>query len=417
MTILPRSVLALACLILVLPTLCRANVIAAWSQYGGDDRIEARVVTDEAKCPALTADGESHSMRLRSKPIAPEFPYGLCVAAIPAGSKSVTAGGRALPVPVAKPKHIVLLGDTGCRVTDHELQNCLDENQWPFRRVASAAAKSNPDLVIHVGDYYYRENPCPDLSKGCAGPYGDKWETWAAEFFTPGADLLAAAPWVVVRGNHEECRRGGKGWSFLLGRDQDAKGGCTGHEAPLLVDLGGVKLAVLEDSRADPKGAAIPDVAAEMKADLAAIAGKKPDWIVTHHPMRGVSKVPANKPPVGANATMMAAFEGYDESTLTLMLSGHIHNFQIENYAPPHAPQLVVGEGGDNLDEGLPESFTGLAVGGQTITDGLQIPGFGYVTIDRIGDSQDWNITVHKDDGRELRKCWLKAKHLGCKPA
>ena len=80
----------------------------------------------------------------------------------------------------------------------------------------SAAAK-RPDLVIHVGDYYYRVSACPVGRAGCAGsPHGDNWPTWQAELFDPGAPLLAAAPWVVVRGNHEVCRRGGPGWFRLL---------------------------------------------------------------------------------------------------------------------------------------------------------------------------------------------------------
>ena len=43
-----------------------------------------------------------------------------------------------------------------------------------------------PDLVIHVGDYFYRENACPADATGCQGtPFGDNWPTWAADFFNP----------------------------------------------------------------------------------------------------------------------------------------------------------------------------------------------------------------------------------------
>ena len=47
---------------------------------------------------------------------------------------------------------------------------------------------------------------------------GDNWAVWQNDFFDPAAPLLAAAPWVLVRGNHELCRRGGHGWFRFLDR-------------------------------------------------------------------------------------------------------------------------------------------------------------------------------------------------------
>jgi hypothetical protein len=77
--------------------------------------------------------------------------------------------------------------------------------------------RRSPDLVIHVGDYHYREDPCPLGNAGCAGsPWGYGWDVWDADFFTPGAPLLAAAPWIVIRGNHEACGRAGQGWYRFL---------------------------------------------------------------------------------------------------------------------------------------------------------------------------------------------------------
>src|SRR5438034_665211 len=37
------------------------------------------------------------------------------------------------------------------------------------RLVTTAAAKLKPDLVIHVGDYLYRESACLPGNQGCAG--------------------------------------------------------------------------------------------------------------------------------------------------------------------------------------------------------------------------------------------------------
>jgi hypothetical protein len=96
-------------------------------------------------------------------------------------------------------------------------QACNDPEAWTFAEVARAAAAAHPDLVLHVGDYHYRENACPEGHAGCAGsPWAYGWDAWDADFFTPAAPLLAAAPWVMVRGNHEECARAGQGWWLLL---------------------------------------------------------------------------------------------------------------------------------------------------------------------------------------------------------
>ena len=121
-------------------------------------------------------------------------------------------------MPVASPQRILVVGDTGCRIKGAALQACNDPAPGLFRRLAAAAARLKPDLVIHVGDYLYRESACPAGNAGCAGsPWGDNWITWQADFLTPAAPLLAAAPIVLVRGNHEDCRRSGAGLLRLQG--------------------------------------------------------------------------------------------------------------------------------------------------------------------------------------------------------
>jgi hypothetical protein len=409
----------LPAILLILSVPACAGTLSAWSQYGADGTVEARVVTDDAVCPALSTDGRERPMSLRQQ-TSTAFPVHVCVGTIPTGAKKASAGGVDLPVPVAQPRHIVLLGDTGCRLKGAVVQNCNDESFWPFHRVAARAAREHPDLVIHVGDYLYRETPCQAGDSRCAGtPSGDNWPTWNADFFLPGADLLHAAVWVAERGNHEDCKRAGLGWTTLLGR-APAAGACQGREAPMFVDLGGVKLAVLDDNDANDVEVKQP-ATDELHRDIAAAIAAHADWTITHHPFRGVSKPVATekggdgKIVEGANATLVAALQGLDLSGLTLMLSGHIHNFQIENYAAPLPPQLIVGEGGDNLDTEVPARLTGLVSGGQAIASGMSLPGFGYVVIDRIGHGKDWDIAVKAVDGTLLRHCSLKSRKLACK--
>jgi hypothetical protein len=153
------------------------------------------------------------------------FPVSSCEYPLPSGVTGAAVAGQSLPVPKANPTKIVVIGDTGCRLqTDNGWQSCNDPNPestdtpYPFAAVAAAAAAQNPDLVLHVGDYAYRDNECPaGLGYNCGGsPWGFGWDTWEADLFVPGAPLLAAAPWIMTRGNHEQCNRAGQGWYRFL---------------------------------------------------------------------------------------------------------------------------------------------------------------------------------------------------------
>jgi hypothetical protein len=419
---LPRLIFVTCSLAEALLLFCghaRAATLAAWSESIGQRGFEARIVTDEPSCPPLIADGRPRVMIERSTPSG-DFPIRVCVAPIPAGARHLHVGSWPLPAPVAHPRHIVAFGDTGCRVKGEVVQDCNDENAWPFREVAAHAAKEKPDLMIHLGDYVYRETRCRAGDDRCAGsPWGDNWSTWNSDFFTPAAPLLRRTAWVMARGNHEDCRRNGTGWTTLIGHDPQTEP-CAAHEGPLLADLGGVKLAVLDDNdAADLPKDLDPAVVNLLKQDIAAALGAGADWIVTHHPFRGISKIdkrgPANARE-GANSTLLAALGDTDEARLTLMLSGHIHDFQILNFAGAPAPQLVVGEGGAALDTGVPPRLTGLTTGGQTVADGLSLGGFGYVVMDRVGTGRNWNIIVHSPHGDVLRRCKLEDRKLSCAP-
>src|SRR5262249_18285495 len=161
-------------------------------------------------------DGVAKPMAIR-RPIPAGF-QPLCELRIPAGTKRASVNGKRLKLPKANPSRIVAFGDTGCRIKGAQIQNCNDPAKWPFERVAAAAVAAHPDVVLHVGDYLYREDPCPAGKEALCGgtPHGDNWETWNADFFFPGRKLLASVPVVLTRGNHEDCSRAWKGWSYYL---------------------------------------------------------------------------------------------------------------------------------------------------------------------------------------------------------
>jgi hypothetical protein len=170
----------------------------AWVQYGSDGRAWVRAVASESECPKVELEvpgGEKRAlpMSVRAKPT-PEFPRATCELRLsdPVDSAArLSVAGVTLPLPAREPKRIVLLGDTGCRIKKGKdgqtlAQACNDPAAWPLARLAAEAARLKPDLVIHLGDYLYREVPCPKSEPGCEGsPAGDRWETWVVDFLEP----------------------------------------------------------------------------------------------------------------------------------------------------------------------------------------------------------------------------------------
>ena len=99
-----------------------------------------------------------------------------CETYLPEKVNTVSVNGQSLALMKAQPQRIVIIGDTGCRMKLSDFQNCNETNGgdkfWGFPKIIEAVAKTNPDLVIHMGDYHYRESPCPFYSSGCQGPWG-----------------------------------------------------------------------------------------------------------------------------------------------------------------------------------------------------------------------------------------------------
>jgi hypothetical protein len=378
---------------------------------------EARLVTGAAGCPTLHTDKGDVAMVVR---MAASQDFSLvCAAAIPNGASRAAIADTVVPVPAANPQRILVLGDTGCRIKGAALQACNDPSKWPFPQLATAAAKLKPDLVIHVGDYLYRESACPAGNQGCAGsPWGDNWTTWKADFFDPAAPLLAAAPIVLARGNHEDCKRAGPGFQRLMGPGEAAPS-CLVHEPLYTVNLGGLTLAVLDDADSDETD--LNRSTAQVYADEIAGLSKTatPVWLVHHRPTWAAISGPLGIP-IGGNFTLIEASRINAQTgasliphSVELMLSGHIHTFEAINYATDVPPQLVAGNGGTNL-ESTPRDLRGtqfLGHSGVTVADGLSVGGFGFLLMTRATDG--WTIDLYDTAGTKTRTCRFTAGKPG----
>src|SRR5262249_14158968 len=356
---------------------------AAFVVLGVDGQAVARVITRAAACPVLIVDDAPLPMTVRAAPGAvplcstrslpaeskpSAFPVLVCDALLGARVVRAGIGGRTLAVPKPDPQRIVVVGDSGCRLkrSDGVFQACNDRDAWPFADVAASAAALHPDLVVHVGDYHYRENACPTGNAGCAGsPWGYGWDAWNADFFSPAKKLLEAAPWIVVRGNHESCDRAGQGWWRLLdprplvpARDcNDPVNDATGdfsepYAVPISIDT---QLIVFDSSRVgvDPLEASDPmyrTYTAQMASafSLARRRSGMHNVFMDHHPILGFAPDPRTQPAgvYPGNAPLQSVLMPLNGQALfpryiDALLSGHFHLFEAASYSPcPPAPLI-----------------------------------------------------------------------------
>lgn len=409
----------------------RAQPVAssAWVQVVRGGGAEVRAVVHGA-CPGVEFDAASPRATMSERAaIDDNFPT-VCSLAVPSDAKLIRlflADGstQLLTAPVTNPQRVLVLGDTGCRIKGTFVQACNDPLAWPFAGLAKAAAELKPDLVIHLGDYLYRESACPAGNAGCAGsPYGDNWDSWNADLFAPAAPLLTAAPWIVIRGNHEDCQRAGPGFLRLLGPEPfDPAAPCTQHLLPYAVVAGEQAIAVMDNASASDTSVDEASVAVyrgdfEILKALANVGSGRELWLAAHRPIWAAITGPLGIP-IGGNATLIAA--SGDLSTfgaISLMLAGHIHTFEAINFSAKIPPQIVAGHGGDNLDP-TPTDLRGAIFQGHSgvrVKDGLSVGGFGFLLLSRQTGQPGWTITLYDSSGVTIRQCQFTDGRVSCPP-
>ncbi|MCU1262523.1 MAG: metallophosphoesterase, partial [Bryobacterales bacterium] len=279
-------------------------------------------------------------------------------------------------------------------------------------QVANNAAAAHPDLVIHVGDYLYREKNCDGVKNCPGGPAGDMMATWEADFFTPARKLLRAAPWVFVRGNHETCVRAGDGWFSLL--DPRTVSGCQEFTQPYLVQAGALRLAVVDDSTATDARCAPGEAkcATQFAREVEEYArqfqtisswGVDHAWLLSHRPVWSVKR--GDEGAQVLNAALEAAWAKQRPSGVDLLLAGHTHVFEAIGFAPEsgHATQLVVGNSGTKLAPPLKFDPKDAEVVHAQIREFQKIQDFGFTTLQPEGDS--WRAEAHDRDGKVHVRC------------
>lgn len=397
------------------PGVTGSTVLYSWLQLGPDGVHIARVITD-GDCPALLADGQSIAMTARVTDRTADFPVSTCEAVAPEGATDLSVNGQSLPALAAKPERIAIIGDTGCRAeTGDPFQSCNDPAAWPFAAIAAQVAAFEPDLIIHVGDYLYRQVACPPDNAGCAGsPFGDNWATWEADFFRPASVALPAAPWIFVRGNHEICARAGEGWFQYLepGPYPDT---CQDYTEPYGIDIGDQRLVILDSGIAADETSTPEETEMYRKefARVGELAGGSA-WLVTHKPVWSVIENKDGHQIQVSPDTFVEAIDDVLPPAINVVLSGHIHLAEILDFknGSGRPVQFVVGNSGTELDRNITASLTGMELDDKELAFGETIERFGFMTLEPV--DAGWVATERGVDGSTGISCLVMGKSAAC---
>jgi hypothetical protein len=453
--------------------------IAQWTQLGPHGEVSLRaIVAASNACPTAVVDGVTRPLLPRAKatPLTTarngatgnpafdaEFAVNSCELTLPRSARRASLGEQAVALPGADIRRIVVVGDTGCRIkvpaggTGDPIQDCNDPVDWPWERVAAAAARTRPDLVIHLGDYHYREycdKPAlcgPLREQGVVIDYG--WSGWNADFFAPARPLLNAAAWIVVRGNHEDCDRGGEGWMRFLSPvpyqacanqlyKTDSRSVLDNNRTAdaYTIDLGGALSAVVVDNAGHedyrPASKTAHDVAIFKRTltALQTVPEKHQVWLLLHRPIwYDLLEAPAQ--PNALQLTLARQLP----ANVQFAFAGHQHAFQTINFAPEgdtvnypagRPAQVVVGASGTQLEAFDPSSPfyqgksgygskerehpDGRLYDGVVASSGIVLNRYSFLLLER--DDAGWAGTVLDPDGTSLRRCRLDGdrKEIAC---
>jgi hypothetical protein len=330
-------------------------------------------------CAAAAVDVATNQplpLRARGNPRPGIFRILLCEAVLPLNHPGARlADGTTLGwsrLDQRTPRVAAILGDSGCDPKKH--QDCMRPTGWPLPRIAMQAAsmdEGGPDLVVHLGDFRYRGD--------------DDWPSWRDDFFAPARPLLVAAPWIMARGNHDNCFGDhGDGWVFLLDPTPYGPTPCTKSqndaepriEQSYALDLGDLRVIVLDtaDAKYRCKRYREEFEAKHLKhfqkmLDGAGRGSGRALWLVSHYPVFDARTPPDapcdpdNNPKEAAKSDQPKKFatvalrdivaEKAIAARVQTVLSGDQHNFQvipIEGPAGTSLLQLVIGDSGTKLE-------------------------------------------------------------------
>lgn len=364
----------------------------AWVALGGEGPVARAIVESGNPCPPIEVDAQPMSPGMRVRTDDPPRGFEsirVCELLVADTTRTVTIGSHPtvrLPDRTSTLGRVVVIGDTGCRSQQQVGCETTGEKPWLFPAVARAAAAEKPALIVHVGDYHYREKQDTRCESDPSVTDGDCWASWKADFFAhAGATgLLTRAPWVFARGNHETCdapgvsARAWRGWYLLLDThavdpDNPPWTVCDPYSSAYKLSVGRRDLWVMDSSALSstqdeaPRDRSCPasrrgsqqrycDYVRQLGEmnDAFGAQGSPPGWLVLHHPFWAMTAYGT------VSDTLRAAWQEATtanlESHLEVMLAGHIHLFEYLSFDDARPAQLIFGGGGTALERHGPRT-------------------------------------------------------------
>lgn len=461
-----RRALLLMLLPLTQPMALESNygsyVILGEGPSGNNVAIARTVIDTNETCPTVSEVGSSSTINMISRDNPNHFSVLVCEALVAFDTQyniNFSTGAVMLPIAKSNPQNILVYGDTGC-------SDCAKGTAAePFKTMADAGAAENADLVLHMGDYNYRGTSGATLfsdyhagqwqqqqqytydagdgsSKGqhCNQVPGqsfysqsasnsnrpDIWENWQDDVFLAAGKLMASAPWIVARGNHELCSRAGPGYFYFLDPSSRLTGAkqlsCPvpelGKDAQhntlqipnYVVSFEHLDIAVIDSANACDNSSNSPFTQTYKKVfnDLANDVGPATTWLMTHRPLWGAqSPWGASEPCYSGsdlscvNQMMQAALKQTKSKSLPpaveLVFSGHMHLFESVSFpGSKRPPNIVVGSSGVKLIDGAPFGAVDTTVDGLKASllstsesfalNNTQYKSFGYMSVSVAAD-------------------------------
>lgn len=453
-----------------------SGVIAAYSliapKSAAESRLVARAVVARGdSCPRVNVvDTKGRKSRLKMDVRRPPATAASAFASVTVCSKGLPKGlasaqMRGHQIPAAMPKQVdsvAMVSDTGCRIRGSTIQDCSDPAAWPAAKISRRIAQQHPDVVLNVGDYFYREAACAaDKQALCGGspppvtgmPFTDSDYGWLADVLLPMNPVLSVAPIVMLRGNHETCDRGGNGFFLFLDPRPDTAGLCAplripgGLAAPdpattptwaTTLKIGPqrkLRLALVDSAYGSDTGvtswAATQRPTYERAESLTEPQDGQESWLMTHRPIFSVVTTqfaPPDNPlwTPWSSLDQTAAAQGLLDN-YAMILSSHNHLAQFTQI-PDEPPSLVLGNGGTLLD---PTTGYGIPPHGPLANpDGTPIqPGitpyptatklwtdvrFGFAMATPGTKAGRWRIEHLDPSGEQFAECTLKGRVMDC---
>jgi len=395
----------------------------AWIEYGPDGPIARVIVPGSGPCPNIIINnGTPQQMTLRAPSNSNDYNVTSCeVRPLPQNTTSASINGQVLPVAkLGQTAKIAIIGDTGCREKvsggQPDLQDCSSQNTWPFATNAQSIVNWNPDLVIHVGDYYYRE---AKQKNGTWVKAGYNWSGWEADFFSPANPLLQNAPWIFTRGNHEECGRAASGWFRFLDpktyswENQTQCASNLDFTPPYWFTVGSMTFAVMDVSAADDTNPNSTQ-STMFQNQLQLIQQNVPSgsWLLLHMPFWVLIKNSPSGTPVLYDAWQAADPQ---PANISLVVSGHKHLLQTLDFTDGKVPQLVNGNGGTEVTgaPAIPSSGS-TSINGRPVNNTYIRDNWGFMAA--TPSTTGWTMQVMSEKGNLKATCAVTAGSFVCTP-